>query len=74
LATPDRLAFLWLATRIVVGGLERPGNFETLSTASAEILSRASRLPVSTDGEVQRLRPPLRYRSRPGDLVVFAPE
>ena len=70
----DRLAFLWLAARIAVGGLERPGNFETVSTPSAEILSRASHLPVSTDGEVQRLRPPLRYRSRPGELVVFAPE
>ena len=70
----DRLAFMWLAARIAVGGLEREGNFETVSTPSAEILSRASRLHVSTDGEVQRLQPPLRYRSRPGDLVVFAPE
>ena len=70
----DRLAFMWLAARIAVGGLEREGNFETVSTPSAEILSRASRLHVSTDGEVQRLQPPLRYRSRPADLVVFAPE
>ena len=70
----DRLAFMWLAARIALGGLEREGNFETVSTPSAEILSRASRLHVSTDGEVQRLQPPLRYRSRPGDLVVFAPE
>jgi diacylglycerol kinase family enzyme len=70
----DRLAFMWLAARIAVGGLEREGNFETVSTPRAEILSRASRLHVSTDGEVQRLQPPLRYRSRPADLVVFAPE
>ena len=70
----DRLAFMWLAARIAVGGLGREGNFETVSTPSAEILSRASRLHVSTDGEVQRLQPPLRYRSRPADLVVFAPE
>jgi diacylglycerol kinase family enzyme len=30
-------------------------------------------LLVSLDGEVVRLRPPLRYRSRPGALAVFAP-
>jgi diacylglycerol kinase family enzyme len=33
---------------------------------------RAS-LPVSLDGEVERLETPLRYRSRPGALVVIGP-
>jgi diacylglycerol kinase family enzyme len=35
--------------------------------------SRASRLPVSVDGEVVTLRPPLQYRARAGALTVLAP-
>jgi hypothetical protein len=32
------------------------------------------RIPVAMDGEVIFLRPPLLYRCRPGDLIVFAPQ
>jgi diacylglycerol kinase family enzyme len=38
-----------------------------------EIQSRASRLRVALDGEVTILEPPLRYRTRPRALRVFAP-
>jgi diacylglycerol kinase family enzyme len=38
---------------------------------SVEIQSRSSRLPVAFDGEVDMMRPPLRFRTRPGALTVL---
>ena len=56
--------------------LQRPRRFARLRGAQAESLevrARTSRLPVATDGELLRLRPPLRFRIRPGELLVLAP-
>ena len=69
----DAAAFLWLACRMVFGGLSQSADFDTLRVVEAEVRTRASRVPVSHDGEVTRLRGPLHYRLRPGDLKVFAP-
>jgi diacylglycerol kinase family enzyme len=44
-----------------------------LRLGEVEVGSRARRLPVSRDGEVEVMRPPLRYRIRPGELRVLAP-
>ena len=41
--------------------------------AEATVETAAASLLVSLDGEVVRLETPLRYRSRPGALVVIAP-
>jgi len=67
------LAFLWLAVRTALGLLEESPDIESLQVRAAEIRSRASRLPVALDGEVETMRPPLRYRTRPGGLRVLAP-
>ena len=40
---------------------------------SAEIVSRRKRLLVALDGEVEILKSPLRYSTRPGALRVFVP-
>ena len=67
------LAFLWLAMRTALGLLDESRDIETLQVRAAEIRSRASRLLVALDGEVEALRPPLRYRTRPGGLRVLTP-
>jgi diacylglycerol kinase family enzyme len=67
------LAFLWLAVRTALGLLDQAKDIETLHVRAAEIRSRASRLPVALDGEVETMHPPLRYRTRPGELRVLTP-
>ncbi len=69
----DPIQFLWLAFRLITGVADPAADLATGRGASVEIRSRASRLPVALDGEVVTMRTPLFYRSRPGDLVVFAP-
>jgi diacylglycerol kinase family enzyme len=67
------LPFAWFAFRAAFRGLDEAGDFEVLKLQSLEVRARTSRLPVSIDGELLRLRPPLRYRIRRGDLLVLAP-
>jgi diacylglycerol kinase family enzyme len=69
----SRLSLIWLACRLVVGGLDRARDLQTLQVGSAEISSRKGRLLVAADGEVEVMRSPLLYRSRPGALRVFLP-
>jgi diacylglycerol kinase family enzyme len=68
-----RAALLWLAVRTALGLHDHARDLQTIHTRTAEIRSRASRLLVAADGEVEVLRPPLRYRVKPGALTVFAP-
>lgn len=66
-------ALLWVAIRAAAGFIDRDGGLEVARAGSAEIRSRARKLPVALDGEVEMMRPPLRYRIRPAALRVFAP-
>ena len=59
--------------RAAFGGLDAARDLDMLRIAEIEVGSRARRLLVARDGEVERLRPPLRYRSRAGALRVLAP-
>jgi diacylglycerol kinase family enzyme len=62
-----RVALLAALGRLEAGAVWRGEPSEaTVETAAATLL-------VSLDGEVQWLETPLRYRSRPGELLVFAP-
>ena len=72
--TQRPLALVWLAIRSLMGFLNATGDLETFKVTQAEIRSRTSRLPVALDGEVRIMHPPLRYRSRPQALHVFAPK
>jgi len=67
-----RLSLIWLAIRSVLG-LLNPRELRTLRIEELDITTRTSRLLVALDGEVQIMRPPLHYRSRPGALTVYAP-
>jgi diacylglycerol kinase family enzyme len=70
----SRLSLLWLACRSVLGLVERAQDLQILRVDAAEIRSHASRLLVACDGEVEVMRSPLHYRTKPGALRVFAPE
>jgi diacylglycerol kinase family enzyme len=69
----SRIALLWLAIRSFCGFIDRTRDLRTVSATTAEIRSRKSRLFVAMDGEVELMRQPLVYRSRPGALRVFGP-
>ena len=67
------LGLVWLAFRVAFGGLDAARDLDASCVKVVEVGSRASRLPVSLDGEVEVLRPPLQYRSKPRALRVLAP-
>ena len=52
---------------------DEDADFDLVKLHDLEVRARTSRLPVACDGELLRLRPPLRYRIRPGALLVLAP-
>ncbi|HTF37741.1 MAG TPA: sphingosine kinase, partial [Blastocatellia bacterium] len=69
-----RLGLVRLALRALLGRVERTEEFVAMSTTEVSIETRRSRIRVATDGEVTIMRPPLRYRVRPGALRVIVPE
>lgn len=69
----SRLALVWLGIRSAFGLLDRERDMRFLRTSAAEIHARGHGIWVALDGEVEKLRSPLRYRSRPAALLVFAP-
>ncbi len=68
-----RLGLFRLAIRALFGRLNQASDFDAFSVTEATIESRHRSLLVATDGEVERIDAPLRYRSRPRALRVFAP-
>jgi YegS/Rv2252/BmrU family lipid kinase len=69
-----RLGLVSLALRALLGRVEKAEEFVAMSTTEVSIETRRSRIRVATDGEVTMMRPPLRYRVRPGALRVIVPE
>ena len=67
------LALVWLGIKSFLGWLQPGRELRAFQTATADVATRTSRLFVSFDGEVEIMRPPLRYRIRPKDLLVYAP-
>lgn len=66
------LAFLLFALRAAFLGLEKAADYDVVRTTSLEIRLKAHRVPVSRDGEVDRMRAPLAYRIHAGALQVLA--
>jgi diacylglycerol kinase family enzyme len=54
-------------------GSRRVPDLEIFDAQDVSVRSRAARLAVATDGEVVLLKPPLRYRIRPGALAIIVP-
>jgi diacylglycerol kinase family enzyme len=70
---PSRLGLLWFGLAALFGQLHRVHGLDHLRTDQLVIESHGARRPVSTDGEVQEMSMPLRYRSRPRSLRVRVP-
>jgi len=67
-----RRAFLRIALRWLLGR-GRHEDVAELSARTVRVVARRRGLDVSADGEVLRLRPPLRYLIHPRALAVLAP-
>ena len=68
-----RFGLLRMALRALLGRLEQARDFDALASPAVEVATRKKTLRIALDGEVTRLRPPLRFRSRAGALRVLAP-
>jgi diacylglycerol kinase family enzyme len=71
---PTRFGLLRFAFDALRGKLGDERDFDIVHAAEMEIETRRHLLRVATDGEVTVMRPPLRYRVRPGALRVVTPE
>lgn len=71
--SPTRPAMLRLAVRAVLGLLREGRDFESVTAPELTVTTRRRRVHVAADGEVWKTHPPLRYRTRPGELRVLVP-
>lgn len=67
------LGFFWMIWRIAFGKITDQRDVESFRLSTLLVRSKTSRLPVALDGDVEFMRPPLHYRTRPGSLRVIAP-
>ena len=70
---PGRMGLLRFAWRALWGRLAQERDFDVLLASELEITTRRRSLRVATDGEVNVMQTPLRYRVRPGALTVIVP-
>lgn len=70
---PGRRAVLGLAARALAGRLDGAQDLQSDVASRVTIEMRRPVVRVALDGELLRLRPPLRYRILPGALRVAAP-
>jgi diacylglycerol kinase family enzyme len=70
---PGRFGLLRFALRALMGRLALARDFDVLLSESIDIETRHAHLRVATDGEVEVMKTPLRYRVRPGALTVIVP-
>ena len=70
---PGRLGLLRCAFRALCGKLAQERDFDVLLATEMEIATHHRHLRVATDGEVNVMKTPLRYRVRPGALMVIVP-
>ncbi|MDN4052234.1 diacylglycerol kinase family lipid kinase [Massilia sp. YIM B02763] len=71
--SPTRLGLLRFAFDALRGRLGDRDDFDVLHAPALDIVTHRKRLRVATDGEVTVMKPPLRYRVRPGALTVMVP-
>lgn len=70
----SRLGLLVLALRAVSGRLRQARDFDVLSAKNLMVESRHKQIRVATDGEVNLMHTPLRYRIVPKSLKVLVPQ
>lgn len=68
-----RLGLAMIGLRALLGRAETSEEFIAMLTTDVSIETPRRRIRVATDGEVIMMKPPLRYRIRPGALNVIVP-
>ncbi|HEU4373271.1 MAG TPA: diacylglycerol kinase family protein [Telluria sp.] len=71
---PGRLGLIRFAWRALIGRLAQERDFDVMLADKLDIATHHKHLHVATDGEVNMLTTPLRYRIRPGALTVIVPQ
>lgn len=61
------------ALRSLLRGQDAESDVDVVALSEVVITSRTRTMRVALDGEITKLAPPLRYRSRPGALRVVVP-
>lgn len=69
-----RWGLIRTAISALVAGSRRARDLDEVTAGSFDIGGRATAMLVARDGEIEWMKLPLRYRSRPGALLVRAPE
>jgi diacylglycerol kinase family enzyme len=67
------LGLVGMLVRAALGRLDQAGDFERHRVQTVTIHSKHRRLTIALDGELCRLRTPLRYHARPAALRVLVP-
>lgn len=70
---PGRLGLIRFAWRALFGRLAQERDFDVMLADKFDIKTHHQHLHVATDGEVNMLTTPLRYRIRPAALTVIVP-
>lgn len=70
----SRLGLLRLAIQALFRRLQQASDFDMFAVEEIEIDARKKRLRIATDGEVNMMEMPLRYRILPKALTVIAPQ
>lgn len=69
-----RLGLAMIGLRALMGRAEKSEEFVAMLTTEVLIETSRRRIRVATDGEITMMKPPLRYRIRPGALNVIVPK
>ena len=68
-----RLGLVRLAVRALIGHLDQASDFDTLCATRIDVQTRRARIRVATDGELNVMNTPLRFRVSPASLKVIVP-
>lgn len=69
----SRWGLVRTAVSALLSGLRRTRDLDEIELTELDVGGRGKRLLVARDGEIDRMELPLRYRCRPGALIVRAP-
>lgn len=68
-----RLAILRMIAQSIVRDLDATDELDQFPVAAADLSTAVARTAIAVDGELVNLQWPLRFRSRPGALLVLVP-
>lgn len=69
----ERACLVRLALQALLGRLKTAGDLDAMNVLELLVRTRRRRMSVATDGEINFMTTPLKYRVRPGALHVIVP-